>query len=163
ITTLLNNGLVPAAPFTANQALRELQAAAQEPVCLYKDSNPRNGARRVIETMMTSFSAEGVGDWAVWDATGRINVLHRASDATLDGLARNGLREVALGIESGSERILTLIDKRIDPGMTRTVVRRLTERGINVKGYIILGFPTETSDEIDTTVRLVLRNMPRVP
>lgn len=65
------------------------------------------------------------------------------------------LREVALGIESGSERMLTLIDKRIDPGMTYAVIRRLTERGINVKGYFILGFPTETREEIDSTVCLV--------
>ena len=116
------------------------------------------GARRVIEHMMSTFTAEHVGDWAAWDATGRINVLHRASNATLDTLADNGLREVALGIESGSERMLTLIDKRINPGMTHTVVRRLTERGINVKGYVILGFPTETEDEIDTTVHLI-RNL----
>ena len=113
------------------------------------------GARRVIEEMMDAFAAEGVGEWARWDATGRINVLHRANDPTLDSLAGNGLREVALGIESGSERMLRLIDKRIDPVMTRTVVRRLTERGINVKGYFILGFPTETREEIDATVRLV--------
>ncbi|MGH3794588.1 MAG: B12-binding domain-containing radical SAM protein [Pseudonocardiaceae bacterium] len=113
------------------------------------------GARRVIEQMMVAFTTDRVGDWAVWDTTGRINVLNRASDATLDTLARNGLREVALGIESGSERMLELIDKRIDPRMTHTVVRRLTERGINVKGYFILGFPTETAAEIDTTVRLV--------
>lgn len=39
--------------------------------------------------------------------------------------------------------------------MTKTVVRRLTERGINVKGYFILGFPTETPTEIAATVRLV--------
>ena len=65
------------------------------------------------------------------------------------------LREVALGIESGSERMLTLIDKRIDPGMTYAVIRRLTERGINVKGYFILGFPTETREAIDSTVCLV--------
>ncbi|WP_188316585.1 hypothetical protein [Solihabitans fulvus] len=51
--------------------------------------------------------------------------------------------------------MLELIDKRIDPSMTRTVVRRLTERGINVKSYAILGFPAETAAEIDTTVRLV--------
>jgi radical SAM superfamily enzyme YgiQ (UPF0313 family) len=113
------------------------------------------GARRVIEDMMGAFVAERVGEWARWDATGRINMLHRASDTTLDALADNGLREVALGIESGSERMLRLIDKRIDPGMTRTVVRRLTERGIKVKGYFILGLPTETRDEIDATVRLV--------
>lgn len=113
------------------------------------------GAKRVIDDMMGAFTAAHIGDWARWDATGRINVLHRAADATLDTLARNGLREVALGIESGSERMLTLIDKRINPDMTRTVVRRLVERGINVKGYFILGLPTETRDEIDTTVALV--------
>ena len=113
------------------------------------------GARRVIERMMCAFTAEHAGDWAAWDATGRINVLGRVGDQTLDTLADNGLREVALGIESGSDRMLALIDKRIDPAMTRTVVRRLTERGINVKGYFILGFPTETEAEIDATVHLV--------
>src|SRR5690606_6277138 len=113
------------------------------------------GAKRVIDKMMEAFTAARVGEWAVWDATGRINVLNRASDAVLDTLAANGLREVALGVESGSERMLKLIDKRIDPSMTHSVVRRLTERGIGVKGYFILGFPTETEAEIDQTVRLV--------
>ncbi|XVV04091.1 B12-binding domain-containing radical SAM protein [Actinosynnema sp. CA-248983] len=113
------------------------------------------GARRVINTMMAAFSADRVGDWAQWDATGRINVLARESDDVLDTLVANGLREVALGIESGSERMLNRIDKRITPDVTRSVVRRLTERGINVKGYFIFGFPTETGEEIDATVRLV--------
>lgn len=113
------------------------------------------GARRVIDTIAGAFSQERVGDWAVWDATGRINVLSRLPDEAFDALAGNGLREVALGVESGSERMLKVIDKRIDPGMTQAVVKRLTERGINVKGYFILGFPTETRAEIDATVRLV--------
>ncbi len=113
------------------------------------------GVPRVIKTMMTAFTADHVGDWAQWDATGRINVLHRTSDDMLDTLAANGLREVALGVESGNARMLERIDKRITPDMARTVVRRLVERGINVKGYFILGFPTETCAEIDDTVRLV--------
>src|SRR5260370_11535045 len=45
--------------------------------------------------------------------------------------------------------------RRITPEMTRSVVRRLTERGISVKGYFILGFPTETREELCDTVRLV--------
>ena len=36
---------------------------------------------RVIEQMMSAFTAEQVGQWARWDATGRINVLHRLSDS----------------------------------------------------------------------------------
>jgi anaerobic magnesium-protoporphyrin IX monomethyl ester cyclase len=113
------------------------------------------GARRVIETMMQPFAVEKVGDWAAWDATGRINVLDRLSDAELERLAANGLREVALGIESGSRRMLEYIDKRITPEMAANVVRRLAERGINVKGYFILGFPAETTTEIDATETLI--------
>ncbi|MEV4642809.1 radical SAM protein [Actinoplanes sp. NPDC049548] len=113
------------------------------------------GARRVIDTMMAAFTADRVGSWAVWDATGRINVLNRLPDAALDTLVTNGLREVALGIESGNERMLQYIDKRINPAMIRDVVQRLGERGINVKGYFILGFPDETEAELNDTVTLV--------
>lgn len=115
------------------------------------------GARRVIETMATGFAAERVGDWAVWDATGRINVLDRIDDVLLDELAANGLREVALGVESGSQRILDQVDKRITPEMTERVIDRLVMRGINVKGYFIVGFPTETVEEIDQTAALINR------
>jgi anaerobic magnesium-protoporphyrin IX monomethyl ester cyclase len=113
------------------------------------------GVKRVIKPMMEAFTTAGVGDWAFWDATGRINVLDRLSDDELDLLKTNGLREVALGIESGNQRILTMIDKRITPEMSRRVIRRLLDRGINVKGYFILGFPDETTNEIDQTVKLI--------
>jgi radical SAM superfamily enzyme YgiQ (UPF0313 family) len=113
------------------------------------------GARRVINTMMDGFAAHRVGDWAVWDATGRINVLARETDTALGRLVANGLREVALGIESGSERMLAYIDKRITQDMIRSVVTRLVGRGISVKGYFILGFPGESRAEMAQTVDLV--------
>ncbi len=113
------------------------------------------GYERFIRTCMAAFTAQRIGGRYVWDATGRINILHRADDALLDVLVANGLREVALGIESGSDRLLRYMGKRITAEMTRSVVRRLTQRGISVKGYFILGFPTETRDELDATVRLV--------
>ena len=113
------------------------------------------GYERFIRQCMTAFTAERIGDEFVWDATGRINILHRADDALLDTLVANGCREVALGIESGSERLLEYMGKRITPEMTKSVVRRLTERGISVKGYFILGFPTESRHEMYQTVRLV--------
>lgn len=115
------------------------------------------GWKKVIETMMNGFSAEHIGDWAHWDATGRINVLDHTSDTMLDTLAANGLREVALGIESGSDRVLRYIDKRITPEMAVRVAHRLLIRGINVKGYFILGFPGETKQEIDDTETLIHR------
>nr|WP_222869797.1 radical SAM protein [Actinomadura decatromicini] len=35
------------------------------------------GAQRIIKQMMRAFTTAGIGSWAVWDATGRINVLNR--------------------------------------------------------------------------------------
>lgn len=113
------------------------------------------GYERFIRKCMAAFSAHHVGSRYSWDATGRINILYRASDELLDVLATNGLREVALGIESGSERLLAYMGKRITPDMTRMVLHRLVSRGISVKGYFILGFPTETREELETTVRHV--------
>uniref|UniRef100_UPI000AC49CEC B12-binding domain-containing radical SAM protein n=1 Tax=Streptomyces pathocidini TaxID=1650571 RepID=UPI000AC49CEC len=111
------------------------------------------GAARVIRPAMEAFTAHRIGERFFWDATGRINVLNRASDDMLDTLARNGLREVALGIESGSDRILAAMDKRITAEMTEDVAHRLMERGINVKGYFILGYPGEQREDLDATVR----------
>jgi radical SAM superfamily enzyme YgiQ (UPF0313 family) len=113
------------------------------------------GYERFIQRCMAAFSTHDVGRRYLWDATGRINILHRADDGLLDVLAANGLREVALGIESGSERLLRYMGKRITPDMTRSVVRRLVSRGVSVKGYFILGFPTETREELATTVKHV--------
>ncbi|MGY3676792.1 B12-binding domain-containing radical SAM protein [Streptomyces sp. TE33382] len=111
------------------------------------------GASRVIRTQMEAFTRHRIGDRYVWDATGRINVLDRLDDQALDRLVQNGLREVALGVESGSDRILQAMDKRITAEMTERVARRLAAHGIGVKAYFILGFPGESHDDIKATVR----------
>ncbi|MFI5686804.1 B12-binding domain-containing radical SAM protein [Streptomyces sp. NPDC051636] len=111
------------------------------------------GARRVIVPQMEAFTRHRIGDRFVWDATGRINVFHRLDDAMLVTLKANGLREVALGIESGSDRVLAGMDKRITAEMTEQVAARLLERGIGVKGYFILGYPGEEQEDLDATVR----------
>lgn len=154
----------------AVSANRDITIRTRDPWNILKEMNQLRGAgvtafrfvddlflgyKGVIEPMMEAFATAGVGDWALWDATGRINVLDRLTDDALDLLKANGLREVALGIESGNERILAMIDKRITPEMSRRVIGRLLDHGINVKGYFILGFPDEATDEIDQTVRLI--------
>jgi radical SAM superfamily enzyme YgiQ (UPF0313 family) len=67
-------------------------------------------------------------------------------------MKETGCREVALGIESGSPRLLKYMGKKITPEMTSRAVRRLLEHGISVKGYYIFGFPTETTSELSESV-----------
>ena len=97
------------------------------------------------------FNEQRVRDRFAWDATGRINVLHKASDDMYKLILDAGCREVALGIESGDAAMLAKIDKRITPDMTLKVVRRLVACGIGVKGYFILGFPGETAAQMRAT------------
>jgi anaerobic magnesium-protoporphyrin IX monomethyl ester cyclase len=53
--------------------------------------------------------------------------------------------------------MLNYIDKQVTPEMTLKAVKAITEKGINVKGYFILGFPTETLSELQDTVRQIHR------
>jgi len=103
----------------------------------------------------SAFVSEGLD--LAWDATGRINVLAKASSDTLALLKRSGCREIALGIESGSDRMLKYIDKKITTEQAVRAVIHLCEIGINVKGYFILGFPTEKREEHNLTLALIER------
>jgi hypothetical protein len=54
-----------------------------------------------------------------------------------------------------TDALLLGVGKRITPEMTKKAVLALTRRGINVKGYFILGFPTETHAEAQETLQLI--------
>jgi len=114
-----------------------------------------------MRTCLPLFIAHGTGKRFVWDATGRINTLSTVPDDLLALMRDSGCREVAIGIESGSDRLLRYMDKHITAEMARTAVQRLTTRGINVKGYFILGYPTETRAEMEESVALI-RNLWRM-
>jgi anaerobic magnesium-protoporphyrin IX monomethyl ester cyclase len=111
--------------------------------------------RSFIRSCVAEFESRRFAERFVWDATGRINVLDRLSDEELSGLRAAGLREVALGIESGSDRVLRLMDKRITRDMALRVAERLLSHGIGVKGYFILGYPDEQPDDLDATVSAI--------
>lgn len=104
---------------------------------------------------MKVFQEHEVGKRFVWDATGRINILSKAPTTLLDALKQTGCREISLGIESGSERVLRYMNKHITPSMIQDAVRALVSRGMNVKGYFIFGFPTETLTELRETMQLI--------
>lgn len=110
------------------------------------------GYERLIREYTSAFEIAGISERLRWRATGRINVLDRADDRLVDAIRSAGCDEIALGVESGSPRLLAHMNKRITPEMTVRTVERLTRAGIDVKGYFILGYPTETRAELAQTV-----------
>jgi len=73
---------------------------------------------------------------------------------TLPTLKGSGCRELFVGIESGSTSIRRKINKPGTPDEVVNVISAILRVGIDVKGYFMYGFPTETTVEANATFEL---------
>jgi len=71
---------------------------------------------------------------------------------SLERLKKLGLYSVSFGIESGTQRMLDFMDKKTDLDTIRRVVNETRKVGLDVRGYFLIGFPSETKDEILETI-----------
>lgn len=71
-------------------------------------------------------------------------------------MKKTGLYLVSLGIESGSDRVLKLIKKNLNIDRIRKTVRMISNAGLEIAGFFILGLPGETRNEIEETIKLSL-------
>lgn len=89
-----------------------------------------------------------------WDATGRASILARFGSPFFAYLKEQGAYEFAMGIESGSDRLRERINKKASMAEITTSLNELIKCGIKVKGYFIIGLPTETREETLSTINL---------
>ena len=66
-----------------------------------------------------------------------------------------GVYRVSLGIESTSPRIMELISKKHDLQKLAEAIRLFDKYRILTHGFLITGFPTETEQDLEATVRFV--------
>ncbi len=64
----------------------------------------------------------------------------------------SGVYAANYAVESASPRIQQLVQKRLDLGKAREVIRWTRKEGIFTSGFFMLGFPSETPEEIEQTV-----------
>lgn len=96
----------------------------------------------------------GVHEWVAWHSECRVKPLDAE---TLGWLKKAGCKRLCFGIESGSDRILKMIRKNFTTADVEKAVRLTQQAGIDVDGMFIMGFPTETEEEIKQTVELAVR------
>jgi anaerobic magnesium-protoporphyrin IX monomethyl ester cyclase len=77
-------------------------------------------------------------------------------DKILNALEKSFNKDISLGIESGSKRMLKLIRKGITKDQVRDAVSMLKRHGFKPGGYFILGLPTETKKEMYETLSFAL-------
>ena len=73
-------------------------------------------------------------------------------------LSASGCKRLAFGYESASGRVLDLMNKGSQPNSAMDVIRRVSDAGISVTLYVMVGFPTETEEEAQSTLETLLEN-----
>lgn len=66
-----------------------------------------------------------------------------------------GFYRARLGVESGSQKILDLMSKKITPDLIKNSVKTLAETGIKTTTYWVVGHPEETEEDFQKTLDLI--------
>ncbi len=74
---------------------------------------------------------------------------------TIDALAESGLKEVWVGAESGSQKILDAMDKGTKLEQIYTATKLLKEKGVRVAFFIQFGYLGETKKDIAKTIKMI--------
>jgi radical SAM superfamily enzyme YgiQ (UPF0313 family) len=82
----------------------------------------------------------------------RVDLLHEEAVA---GLKKAGCKTVWVGAESGSQKILDAMDKGTKVEQIYAAAERLHRHGIEVCFFLQFGYPGETDEDIDKTVKMV--------
>jgi anaerobic magnesium-protoporphyrin IX monomethyl ester cyclase len=86
----------------------------------------------------------------------RADTLVKLTDEQFDLMWESGCHSLEIGIESGNERVIKLVNKAETLDEMRTANRKLARYDIKVKYTLIVGFPGETEEEISDTVRFAM-------
>ena len=73
----------------------------------------------------------------------------------VDIMLDNGCTEVAIGIESGDQKILDLSNKKTSVKFNRNALEFCYNKGMNTRSYIMLGLPGETEKSLRNTQKFM--------
>lgn len=90
---------------------------------------------------------------ASWSVVARADAVN---EKVLRVLKRAGCTMIEYGIESGCQRILDHINKQITKDDIRGTALLTRRAGLGSRGFFMLGFPTETAEEMEETIRFAI-------
>lgn len=76
----------------------------------------------------------------------------RLSDEILGKLKEMGCSKIWIGAESGSQKIIDEMDRRVDVNLVRDMIIKTKSYGIQTGTFIMLGYPKETFEDIQQTI-----------
>lgn len=93
----------------------------------------------------------------VWGCSGRADNM---TETLAKEMASAGCLIISFGIESGSDRVLKLMNKQIDTKKVDNAIKICKKNGILPRGTFIFGYPGEKFTDILKTMRMIFRFEP---
>lgn len=87
-----------------------------------------------------------------YEITTRID---RLDTELIDLLAESGCRQIAVGIESGSEKMRKAMGKNLDMEMVALNTQYARSKDINVHFLLVVGYPGETAETVQETCEML--------
>lgn len=76
----------------------------------------------------------------------------RMNEEVIKQLKASGCFRVWIGAESGSQKIIDLMDRRVEVQQVRDMIRLARQHGLQAGTFIMVGYPGETKEDIFETV-----------
>jgi radical SAM superfamily enzyme YgiQ (UPF0313 family) len=105
--------------------------------------------RRFLVALCEAFIESGISKKVQWTCESRIDSV---DEELLTLMKEAGCWQVSYGIEAGSQRLLALIKKKTTLKQIEDVCALTKRMGITIRGFFMLGLPTETREESFETI-----------
>ena len=110
-------------------------------------SGPAERCMKICDALTERFTSKGVP--LKWAAFARVTNINRK---LLEKMRASGCIALAIGMESGNEKILTRMNKHYSQEDIRRCVSEVRELGIIAHCNVVVGFPGETEETITSTI-----------
>lgn len=131
-------------------SMDELINRHRRPFITFVDDSFLMNKNRVIQ-LCEMIQKRGLHKKAIFDCQARGDT---ADEGILKILKESGFRTINFGIETASERLMKLINKRETVQQIKDGIRLAKKIGFQASGTFILGLPTETKEERKAAYRL---------
>lgn len=84
----------------------------------------------------------------------------RLNDEILQLLKEAGCFRIWIGAESGSQKIIDLMDRRVDINHVKKMIQDTNAIGIETGTFVMVGYPEETIEDIDKTIQYLKEAKP---
>lgn len=119
--------------------------------CLF-DHDLFTANKNKVREFCSILKEEGLG--FTWSCSSRADTIN---NELIDEMVSAGMKSIYLGIETGSPRMQKLTHKNLDLDKAYEIIRYLRAKGVLVTASFIYGFPQETEEDVEDTLKYISR------